>query len=96
AEMIYYRLRGYRNLKFFCKLYGIKNYKEKIRDIAEKFNLVYWLDEYVSNYSSGMKLKLALARILLIEPEILFLDAPMLGLDPNSVKKVISFLKWHS
>jgi len=93
GEMIYYRLTGYRNLKYYSKLYGINNYKKKINDLAEKFDLSNWLNEYVSNYSKGMKLKLALARILLIDPKVLFLDEPMLGLDPNSVKEVIELLK---
>ena len=93
GEMIYYRLTGYRNLKFFSKLYGIKNYKKKIMDLAEKFDLTKWLNEYVSNYSTGMKLKLALARTLLIDPKILFLDEPMYGLDPSSVKDIIEVIK---
>ncbi len=93
SEMIYYRLTGFKNLKFFCKLYGIKNFKAKIYDLAEKFNLTNWLNQYVEYYSSGMKLKLALARVLLTEPKIVFLDEPMLGLDPKTVKEVIDILK---
>jgi len=93
GDMIYNRLTGYRNLKFFCKLYGIKDYKKKIRDLAKKFELTDWLDQYVEKYSKGMKLKLALARVLLIEPKILFLDEPMLGLDPKTTKEVIEILK---
>jgi len=93
GEMLYYRLTGYKNLKFYCKLYSINDYRTKIKEIAEKFNLLKWLNEYVSNYSKGMKLKLALARILLINPKILFLDEPMLGLDPKSVIEVIDILK---
>ncbi|MFW9895924.1 MAG: ABC transporter ATP-binding protein [Candidatus Thorarchaeota archaeon] len=93
SEMIYHRLTGYKNLKFFCKLYGINNYREKINELTELFNIKNWLKEYVGNYSKGMKLKLALTRVLLIDPKILFLDEPMLGLDPKSVKDVIEILK---
>ena len=93
GDMTYRRLTGYRNLKFFSKLYGIKNYKHKIKELAEKLNLSEWLDQYVSVYSRGMTLKLALARVLIIEPKILFLDEPMLGLDPKMVNEVIDILK---
>jgi ABC-2 type transport system ATP-binding protein len=92
GDMIYYRLTGYRNLKFFCKLYNIKDQKSKIENIADLLNLTDWLNQYVENYSTGMKVKLALARVLLIEPKILFLDEPMLGLAPNTIKDLIQIL----
>jgi len=92
GDMIYYRLTGYRNLNFFCKLYDIKDKKSKIERIAGILNLTDWLNQYVENYSTGMKVKLALARVLLIEPKILFLDEPMLGLDPNTIKDLIQIL----
>ena len=93
GDMIYHRITGYKNLKFFCKIYGIKDFKKKIYDIAELLNLSKWLSQYTETYSKGMKLKLALARVLIIEPKILFLDEPMLGLDPKSVEEIIEILK---
>ncbi len=92
GDMIYYRITGYRNLKYFCKLYGIKDFKTKIDEIVEKLDLKKWINQYVEKYSKGMKLKLALARVLIINPKILFLDEPMLGLDPSSVQTMIDIL----
>ena len=49
GEMIYNRLTGYRNLKYFCRLYGIKDYKTKIKELAEMLNLTKWLNQYASD-----------------------------------------------
>jgi len=92
GEMIYYRLTGYRNLRFFSKIYNIKDYEEKIYQISDKLNLTEWLHQYVENYSAGMKVKLALARVLLINPKILFLDEPMAGLDPKTARNIIDLI----
>jgi ABC-2 type transport system ATP-binding protein len=91
-EIIYHRLTGEDNLKFFARIYNIKDFNTKIIELATLFGIENWLDEYVEKYSRGMKLKLALCRVLLIEPEILFLDEPMLGLDPNTIKQMINIL----
>jgi ABC-2 type transport system ATP-binding protein len=92
-EMIYYRLTGYRNLKFFSKIYNIRDYDKKIKDIVGILGLTSKVNQLVETYSSGMKVKLALARILLIDPKILFLDEPMLGLDPIIVQEIMNLLK---
>lgn len=92
GDMIYYRLTGYRNLRFYSKIYNVKDYNKKINEIAEKLNLTEWLHQYVENYSAGMKVKLALARVLLIDPKILFLDEPMLGLDPKITRSIVDIL----
>ena len=85
SQMLYYRITGYDNLKFSCKIYNIPNYKAEISKIAEDFGLKKWLKQYVHNYSTGMKMKLALCRTLLINRKILFLDEPTLGLDVKTV-----------
>lgn len=93
SEMLYYRITGYDNLKFFCKIYKIPQYKKKISDMAEELGLTNWLSQYVEVYSSGMKMKLALCRTLLLEQDILFLDEPTLGLDVKSKSFIIEKIK---
>ncbi len=93
SDMLYYRITAYANLKFFCKIYNIPNYKQKITKMAEEFGLHKWLNQYVENFSSGMKMKLALLRTLLLNRDILFLDEPTLGLDVKSVNFIVQKIK---
>lgn len=93
SDMLYYRITGYDNLKFFCQIYHIPNYKEKIYKMADEIGLNNWLNQYVEHFSSGMKMKLALCRTLLLDPKILFLDEPTLGLDVKSTSFIINKLK---
>ncbi|MHA1757626.1 MAG: ABC transporter ATP-binding protein [Promethearchaeota archaeon] len=92
-NMLYYRITGYDNLKFFCQLYNIDDYKRKIFELAEEFELKNWLNNYVETYSSGMKMKLALIRTLLLNREILFLDEPTTGIDIYTKLFIIEKLK---
>lgn len=91
-EMVYNRLTGMDNLKFFARVYRIKNKREKIKDITTKLGIDHKLGEYVSNYSRGQKLRIALSRVLLIETDLLFLDEPLLGMDPKTTRDIIKIL----
>ncbi len=93
SNMLYYRITAYDNLKFFCKIYNVPNYKQKIIEIAKEFELEGWLNQYVEKFSSGMKMKLALMRTLILERDILFLDEPTLGLDVKSVDFIVKKIK---
>ena len=93
SKMIYLRLTAYDNLKYFCKIYDVKNYKDKINHMVEEFGLKKWLYQYVEKFSSGMKMKLALCRTFLLEREILFLDEPTLGVDVKSVSFIVDKIK---
>ena len=91
-EIVYNRMTGLDNLKFFARIYRIKDYKEKINQITTSLGINHKLKEYVSNYSRGQKLRIAISRVLLIEPEVLFLDEPLLGLDPKTTREIIKIL----
>ncbi len=87
--MVYFYVTGRDNLTFFSKIYGIKNYKNKINELAKDFNFYSWLDEYTEYYSTGMRIKLCLMRTLLIDRKILYMDEPTSGLDPKVTRTII-------
>lgn len=93
SDMLYYRITAYDNLKFFCKIYNVPNFKQKIFEMAKEFGLERWLKQYVENFSSGMKMKLALLRTLILDRDILFLDEPTLGLDVKSIDFIIKKIR---
>jgi len=92
-RMLYFRITGYDNLKFFCKIYKVPHDKERIYSMAREFGLEKWLNQYVEHYSTGMKMKLALCRTLLLNRNILILDEPTVGLDVKTRAFIIEKLK---
>jgi ABC-2 type transport system ATP-binding protein len=80
----YWRLTARQNLRFFATLYGLhgKEADGRIQVVLEAVDLVAHAERPFSNYSSGMKQRLAIARSLLHMPQILFLDEPSRSLDP--------------
>jgi ABC-2 type transport system ATP-binding protein len=76
-------LTAYENLLIYGKLHGVKDLKEKIEDKLRMVALMDRKDTMVSQFSGGMQRRLLLARALLSEPAILFLDEPTIGLDPQ-------------
>jgi len=93
---LYERLTAQENMDFFAEAYGLTNEKEKrdrIKELLEFFDLWERRNDKVGTFSKGMKQKLAIARALVHNPPILFLDEPTAGLDPESAKEVRELMK---
>ncbi len=71
------------NLEVYARLYGIKNFKNKINEISKDLNLELFLDKKTGELSSGQKNRVSLAKSLINDPKILFLDEPTASLDPD-------------
>jgi ABC-2 type transport system ATP-binding protein len=86
----YDRLSGLDNLRYFSELYGVppKVQKRRIPELLELVGLAGREGERVEGYSRGMKQRLHIARGLLHDPAVLFLDEPTIGLDPVGARNL--------
>jgi ABC-2 type transport system ATP-binding protein len=91
----YWRLTGRQNLSFFAHLNNLSD-AEKDKRIHEVLHITEMekdADRMFSDYSTGMKQRIAIARGILCDPSIIFLDEPTRSLDPLSAKHLRKFIK---
>ena len=93
--IMYDRLTAKENLWFFGRLYNVPKevLKKRVDELLELVQLSNWKDSQVGTFSSGMRQRMNVIRALLNMPEVLFLDEPTLGLDPQSSVEVREFVR---
>lgn len=83
---LYDRLTARENLEYFATLYGLSKHETKVRidELSRMFGMRDYLDRKVENFSKGMRQKVAIARTLIHNPDIILFDEPTTGLDITS------------
>ncbi len=92
---LYDDLTGEENLRYQAYLYKVprSKSKERIAEVLEMVELTEERKRQIKTYSGGMKRRLQIARALISDPKILFLDEPTLGLSPDSRRKVWKYIE---
>jgi ABC-2 type transport system ATP-binding protein len=90
---LYERLSAYRNLSIYANLYDVADVAGQVSKYLHLLGLWSRRDDPAGSFSKGMRQKLAIARALLHEPKVLFLDEPTSNLDPEAAQLVRSFIE---
>jgi ABC-2 type transport system ATP-binding protein len=88
-------LTGRENLEFHGMMYGLsrREARERVKEALKLVDLENFADKLVETYSGGMKRRLEIARSLVHQPKILFLDEPTLGLDAQTRRRIWEYIK---
>lgn len=86
---LYESMTGLENLQFFASLHGLDPREPSLKQLLDSLGLTPHRDKKVRGYSTGMKKRLSLARALLHQPSLLYLDEPTNGLDPEGIRFVL-------
>lgn len=85
SSLLYDQYSPFENLVFFGKLYGVKNPEKRATELVKEVGLSFFLNEPVKNFSRGMIQRIAIARAIVHDPKILYLDEPHTGLDQGAI-----------
>ncbi len=92
---LYEHLTGIQYLNFICDIFGVDRVEreERIKEYAERFEIIGNLGDSIHSYSHGMRQKLAIISALVHAPKLLVLDEPFVGLDPQAVLELKKIMK---
>ena len=86
APMLYPDLTAYENLLLFAQLYGVENPEARVMELLEAVELKHRRFDAVRTFSRGMTQRMSIARALVHDPQVVFLDEPYSGLDPHAIE----------
>jgi heme ABC exporter ATP-binding subunit CcmA len=92
-SFLYKNLSASENLRFYGRMYDVPDLKNRIEALLEQVGLMEYRDDPVQNFSRGMQQRLSVARAIIHDPLILFLDEPYTGLDQHGAEDLRSLLK---
>jgi len=90
---MYERLSAEKNLQIYAQLYDVEDVTASVNKFLHMLGLYERRKDPVGSFSKGMRQKLAIARSLVHDPKVLFLDEPTTGLDPEAAKMVRDFIE---
>lgn len=93
---LYEHMTARDNLLFFAELYNVDEPVRQAEQLLSEFGLAEAARKKVAAFSSGMKKRLGIAKALLHNPEILFLDEPTTGLDPEGSRDLLNYIKEYN